>query len=370
MTEKVKTFPSIVKMMDEGVQKEIDNEVRIWNTRTWAGTELERFPLSPSQFGKCALALARNLSHYLGSGDYPRNSDYLKPRTKRIFARGHLLESALIEDMEKYTPLRIQHKQARVRLFSLSGEHHVEGNIDGLAVHEEAGVKILVDYKSKGAFYSSAFNDSIAEFFQEMRQTGLVEEFHPNSFLITDVKALFDIMRLDDFFVDYLLQLNGYAFAGDVEKPRVDFVALYYENKNTCGNYEVRWVPRRELFDYAKTKMQYVYDTVRSQGAEAVPKDFQLGSSRCKLCDHNERCWGKYEPKPNTNRVLGRLDDTLDRALRAAQREHHVVARVEDEVLQYMERNSLTHITTNDGLTYERKFLKSPKPHYELRLSK
>ncbi len=368
MSEVVKTFPSIVKLMDEGVQKEIDHETNVWNTRTWAGTELDRFPLSPSQIGKCGLALARSLSHYLGLADYPRAPDSLSPRIKRIFARGHLLEDALVGDLDKYTPLKIRNRQARVKLFDLSGEHNVSGNIDGLAVHDVDGVRILVDYKSKGAFYSAGFTDSISQFFQELRTTGLVEELYPNSFLITDAKALFDVISMDEFFVDYLLQLNAYAFSPNIKG--VDFVALYYENKNTCANYEVRWVPHPALFDYAKAKFQYIYDTVRKDGAEAVAKEFALGSARCRLCDHNERCWGKYTPPPNTSRVVGKLDDSMDQALRAAQREHHVVAKVEESALAFMAKENLTHIQTSDGLIYERKLLKSPKPHFELRLSK
>lgn len=359
---KVREFPPLTKLMDEGIQKEIDDEIQRWNTRT----NIERFPLSPSQGGKCALALARNLAHYLGVADYPRTRESLQPRTKRIFSRGDLLEDALIADINKFTPLKITEGQRRVKLFTLSPEHAIEGAIDGIAVHEQDGTRILVDFKSKGAFYSAGFTDSISEFFIGLRSTGLVEEIAPNSFLITDAKALFDVLSLDDFFVDYLLQLNSYAFA---EGVNVDFVALYYENKNTCANYEVRWTPNKELFEYVRSKFQYVYETVRTAGPERVPKEFALGSTRCRLCEHNERCWGKYNPQPSS-RVVGKLDEGLDRAFRAAERENHVVDKVKEAVLTFMMKNDLTHIQTSDGLIYERKFLKSPKPHFELRLSK
>jgi len=362
-------FPAIVKLMDDGVQKEIDLEVEQWNTRT----ELTRYPLSPSQIGKCALALARNLAHFEGIADYPRSKDSLAPRTKRIFARGDLLEDALIADIERVTPLKVLERQKLVTLFHVKHpvtqvEKPITGNIDGIAVSPK-GVRVLLDFKSKGAFYSAAFSDSISQFFMELRATGLVTEIHPNCFLITDAKALFDIMSMDEFFIDYLLQLNSYA-CGLPQDEKVDFVALYYENKNTCANYEVRWEPKQELLDYAKEKFQYIYDTVHTKGPEAVDKEFSLGSSRCRLCDHNERCWGKYEPRPRTDRVVGQLGEQLENALRAAQREHHVVAKVEEAVLQEMQTKDLTHIQTSDGLIYERKFLKSPKPHYELRLSK
>lgn len=362
-----KTFPPIVQMMDAGVQREINRETKEWNERT----NIERFPLSPSQIGKCGLALARNLGHYLGVADYPRSEESLTPRVKRIFARGNLLEEALIRDFEERAGLKVESQQQVVKLFDVTSDantlsHPIEGSLDGIAVAND-GTRILVDFKSKGAFYSANFSDSINQFFMELRSTGLVEEMAPNAFFITDAKALFDVISLDEFFVDYLLQLNSYAFAEGVE---VDFVSLYYENKNTCANYEVRWVPSRALFQYAKDKFQYIYETVLRDGPEAVPKEFQLGSARCRLCDHNERCWGKYTPGGSTSRKVGSLDSTLDQALRAVQRDHHVATRVEEEVLKIMSQNDLTHITTSDGLTYERKFLKSPKPHFELRLSK
>lgn len=360
-------FPSIVKLMDDGVAQEVANESKIWNTREWKGTPVDRYPLSPSQIGKCSLALARNLAHFLGLADYPRAPDHFDPRTKRIFARGALIESALVGDLAKFTPLKLIDQQKVVTIFKLADGTPIKGSIDGILV-SPAGRRVLVDFKSKGAFYSAAFKDSIAEFFAEMRQTGLVHELAPNAFFITDAFALFNMIKLEDFFVDYLLQLNSYALSEELAGT-IDFVTLYYENKNTCGNYEVRWLPDQRLLEAAKNKYQRVYDAVRTTGPESVKGDFELGSARCRLCDYNENCWGKYERQPS-RRVVGTLSETLDKALRAAQREHHVVAKVEEDVLNFMRTNDLTHIQTSDGLVYERKFLKSPKEHYELRLTK
>ena len=361
----LKEFPAIIKLMDEGVKKEIENESRVWNehlylTEEYKGTELDRYPLSPSQFGKCALALSRNLSHYTSHSEYPRSGEHITPRVSRIFKRGHLLESALIEDIEKYTPFKVVDRQKRVTVFTLNDGTAITGSIDGIAVSPK-GVRILLDFKSKGAFYSAGFQDSIQQFFAELQQTGLVEEIGDTSYYITDPKGLFDLISLDEFFVDYLLQLNSYGHA-----EQCDFVSLYYENKNTCANYEVRWVPNADLVDYCKTKMQFVYDS--KADPESVPKEFQLGSARCRLCEHNERCWGKYEPKSNRVAVAAlpeEMAEELDQNI------IHEIAmnKTMEEVLQYMAKKDLTRVTTKNG-TYERKFLKSPKPHYELRLVK
>lgn len=364
--------------MDEGVQKELDLETKVWNERLFTeapykGGKLDRFPLSPSQIGKCGLALARNLSHYMGISNYPRAADSISPRVARIFARGHLLEDALIADLEKFTPLKIQEQQKRLKLFQLDKDRFVEGNIDGLAVHDIDGVKVLLDFKSKGAFYSSNFTDSISQFFQELKQTGLVEELNETCFYITDAKGLFDLISLDEFFVDYLLQLNAYAFGMRDEGIKVDFVSLYYENKNSCANYEVRWVPSFSLFEYAQKKFKFIYNTVLKEGAEAVPKEFALGSGRCRLCDYNTLCWGKYEPKTDAQKgkIIGAVDKDLeDKIMHCLAVAGSIGVKNEEEALTIMSNKDYSHIRFSNGLVYERKWLKSPKPHFELRLSK
>jgi CRISPR/Cas system-associated exonuclease Cas4 (RecB family) len=372
---KVTEFPAINQLMDEGLKKEIALEAKVWNERLYKkkpykGGELDRFPLSPSQIGKCGLALARNMAHYMGLADYPRTDSFLEPRIKRIFGRGHLIEEGLLGDITKFTPLKVTEQQKRLKLFEIAKGKWIEGNIDSLFVHEVDGVKILADIKSKGAYYSAGFKDSIDKFFQEMKQTGFVEELHENCFYITNAKGLFDIISLDEFFVDYLLQLNAYAFALREEGTKVDFVSLYYENKNTCANYEVRWVPHQALFDYAKAKFQFIYDTVTKSGAEAVPKEFALGSARCRLCDYNELCWGKYEPKSDAQKgkIIATIPESLEAKIKAAFLAAGVMGqRNEEEVIKVLDEKDATHAQLASGMVFEKKFLKTPKPHYELR---
>lgn len=370
------TFPPITKQVDEGIELEIVKEFEEYNKR-----EGKRYPLSPSGIGKCGLKLARDVAHYHGLADYRRLEGSRTAKLQRIFSRGHLLESALIGDIEKYTDLRIDLRQQRVHLFDVvydsnpKSSHSVpmvtaiEGDIDGLAVCKKSGFKILTDFKSKGAYYSAGFNDSIGEFFGNMLETGLVEDIGSNCYLIKDVNALFNVLPMDDFFVDYLLQLNSYAFSDWFRRIGLDGVALYYENKNTCANYEVRWKPDERLFEYAKNKFQYIYSTVMSKGAEAVPREFVQGSTRCKLCDYNDLCNGKSEYKGQP-RISGVLPSKLETSYRETVLTQRKLEKTEGEILLEMERKGLTHIETSDGLVYEKKFLKSPKPHFELRLVK
>ena len=354
----------LTKMMDDGISKVVAEEISEYNQGT-----VSRYPLSPSGIGKCALKLARDLSHFHGLKSYPRAT--LPTRLHRVFSRGHKLEEALVEDFEKYTDLQLKLKQQRVHLFNVSHGDRVvpiDGDIDGLIVCRRPGFRILVDFKSKGAFYSAGFTDSIAQFFEEMKETRLVEDMGHNCYLVPDIEALFNGISADDFFSDYILQLNSYAFSDWFSARKIDGVALYYENKNTCAHYEVRWVPSENLFSYAKNKFQHIFETTFSKGAEAVEPEFGLGSTKCRLCDYNELCHGKFEKKDK--RIVGEIPEKLEQAFVDGIKAKMLLAKEEEKILLEMERLGLTHFRTRDGLTYERKFLKTPKPHYELRLSR
>lgn len=376
---------SLVSDMDAGLQNEINEEVKVWNERlyktTHKGTPLDRFPLSPSQLGKCALALGRSVSHYIGLADYPRTEAYLQPRVKRIFNRGFLLEDTLIKDFEKYTQWEITDQQRRVRLpiVLAEGKRYIEGSLDGIAVNKEDGTRILLDFKSKGAFYSGGFNDSIQETFQNYRETGLVSESFPNTFLISDAWAFFNVMDLEDFFVDYLLQLNSYAFAEDVEtgeKIQVDFCALFYENKNSCQNYELRWKPDKRLIEFAEEKMTFIYKQARKSFVEKkesdlpfdeilmtnIPKEFALGSARCKLCDFKDLCYGEYDPstKPASHK-MAELDTVIVDKFEKAVEDEVAASRAKQEILKEMAQQDATHFMTSDGMCYERRWYKGEK---------
>lgn len=356
----------LTKLMDDGIQKTITEEFQDYNNGT-----VSRYPLSPSGIGKCALKLARDTAHFHGVKAYPRDVSSRPPRLQRVFSRGHKLEEALVEDMEQYTDLQLKLRQQRVHLFNVThGERVVpiDGDIDGLIVCRRPGFRILVDFKSKGAFYSGGFSDSIAEFFGEMKETRLVEDMGHNCFFVPDVEALWDAMSADDFFSDYILQLNSYAFSDWFKSRKIDGVALYYENKNTCAHYEVRWVPNKALFDYARNKFQHIFETVFSKGPEAVEPEFALGSVKCRLCEYNELCHGKYEKKDK--RVLGSIPEALEASFIDGVKARVLLDKTEEKILLEMDKLGLTHFRTKDGLTYERKFLKTPKPHFELRLTR
>lgn len=369
-----KIFPPLTELVDDGMQRAIQEEIDAYNQRRG-----DRYPLSPSVIGRCSLRLARDLAHYHGISDYPRAGR--ESRLQRIFDRGDLLELAMVSDFEKRAGIKMQLRQQRVRLFKVSHDNYhlgvppevpIEGNIDGVAVCGD-GTRILVDFKSKGSFYSAGFGDSVSEFFGSLPQTGLAEDLGNKCYYITDVHALWKLMSQDDFFAGYLLQLNAYALSDWFREDPVDFVSLYYENKNTCENFEVRWVPDPRLFTYAKEKFQRIFETVMTEGPESVPRDFVHGSGNCKLCEYNKKCNGEnLDFHLNRQESVGSIPEAENDYLIFKEGVNHedLTHRAEERIILAMEQKGLTHIVTNDGLKYEKKFLKSPKPHFELRLCK
>jgi len=338
---------------------------------------IERYPLSPSGIGKCALKLARDVAHYHGVKQYPKPP--ITAKLRRIFARGNVIETSLIQDIKEYTDLKPTLTQQRVHLFDVvhmtaSGQalnRSIEGDIDTLMVSREHDFKILTDFKSKGSYYSSGFGDSTSEFFGKLLETGLVEDLGNNCYLITDIVKLVDLVPAEEFMVDYYYQLNAYAFSEWVRRVGIDGVALYYENKNTCVHYELRWIPDIRLFDHARNKFQYIFDTVFTKGPEAVQREFIGGSARCRLCEYNGACNPAVEAAVSPKIEAGVIGDVeLEKSFRTNKIALKKVEKAEERILLEMEKKGLTHIITSDGLKYEKKFLKSPKPHFELRLCK
>jgi hypothetical protein len=154
----------------------------------------------------------------------------------------------------------------------------------------------------------------------------------------------------------------------------VDFVSLFYENKNTEAYYEIRWIPDVSLFEYVQKKYRYIWDSVWSEGgAESVPKEYSYGSTRCFLCKYNNTCYPKAKETknaPQASTQVGKLDETLDKAFTGVIHEEFIHSKVRDEILAYMQQKDLESVVLSNGLKYMRKYLKSPKPHYELRLTK
>src|SRR5690606_8255601 len=125
-------------------------------------------------------------------------------------------------------------------------------------------------------------------------------------------------------------------------------------------NYELRWKPHPGLMKFAQEKYEYIYNNVRMAGGEfkatngevpfedilqdKIPKEFSLGTSRCKLCDYKNLCYGEFDPstRPATH-LMGAIDPDLDSKFVNAVTDESINERVKEDVLQALGQQDATH---------------------------
>ncbi|GAC1686454.1 MAG: hypothetical protein NVS9B9_08580 [Ktedonobacteraceae bacterium] len=370
MSRDPKNLPALTDLLDRGIYEEEKEKAK-----DWADGRIDRYPISPSRFGSCGLQVARDIAHYHGLQSYKKPETAI--RLAKIFKRGKALEDAVLEDFAQYTGLKLLQRQQRLYLFTLTSgkvKVDIEGDIDVLFT-DHTGFRLLTDIKTKGAYSSPTAWDSVAEMFNNIRNAhGVIPHGteQSNCYVIEDMDAFLPSVDRADFLYGYILQLNGYAHSDWFRRTGVDACSIYYENKNNSNHYELRWAPNEKLYRQVQEKWQGVFNTVFTKGPEAVEKDFNLGSIRCKLCEYHELCWGE-RPAFNERAVEARTIEGLEEAYTAYAYQVHSVkslADTEQKILLLMENNNVDRIKTPDGKIWERKFLKSPKPHFELRQSK
>lgn len=374
--------PPLADLLDCGIEEEIQKEEQ--DRLKGMG---HRFPLSPSKFGSCARELAMSLAEFVGLGLYP--CEPLDPRAKRRFTRGYDIEYSMMKQLKKYIPIAQGFGQQYLEMARTPDDKYViGGSMDTLFMSEE---HMIVDIKSKATYFSSYMSDSFEETFHEIGRMPGVRTFGARALYIEDIDAFYHRYNKDDFISRYFLQLNAYGacdwslnfrsnmFPGVVG---ISAVALLFENKNNHIMAEIRWKPSRTLYDYAIQRMQDIYKWVvidRKNPLEYKP-DFTLGSVACRLCPRKAACWGdtrhpyngpkkKWAVDANRTKNAASLEAAYDRYrnLLTAKYDHD---NMEEELIKEMVESGETKIRFVDGSVYELKYLKTPKPHYELRPAK
>lgn len=374
--------PPLADLLDLGIEEEIAKEEK----ERLKGKGL-RFPLSPSKFGGCARELAMSLAEYVGLGIYPMEP--MEPRGKRRFTRGYDIEYSMMKQLKKYVPIAQGFGQQYLEMARTPDDKYViGGSMDTLFMSEE---HMIVDIKSKATYFSSAMSDSFEECFDAIANMPGVRVFGTRALYIEDIDAFYNRYNKDDFISRYFLQLNAYGacdwsrdfrsnmFPGVVG---IRAVALLFENKNNHVMAEIRWKPTRTLYDYAIKRMQDIYQWVVIDKKDPVKykPDYTLGSLACRLCSRKAACWGDARHPYNGPKKQWPVDanrtknaDQLEavymkyKNLLTAKYDHD---NIEEELVKEMLESGETKIRFVDGKTYELKYLKTPKPHYELRPSK
>lgn len=340
----------------------------------------QRFnPLRPSAAGYCARKLAYAYSAYRGHSEPVFEEK--KPSVIRLLDLGHHIERAVLDQLYKAGIFQLKYKQQSLHFLKLSDGTIIEGSPD-VMIEFPDGSRGLYDIKSKGEKYSSWRDSSWEEDLYKLSKMHTVQSISETSFWVDDLEAFLKELN-DDNFMHNFVQCNAYALNPFMIERNVTFGGILRYNKNNSKIMEVRFRPSAALYDYFIDKLKLVHENEKTP--ELVPKEASLGSMSCAFCPYVSRCWPEvnaqkeyYKTLPDkfwatdTNRLgnEGARLDELSEEFGKAEKETAAFDVTKGEMLKLMEAVGKKKIRTADGMVYEAKFLKSPRPHYELRRSK
>ena len=354
------------------------------------------YPLRPSAAGYCSRRLAYDLMDYHGYATYEK--EIKRADTLRLLNLGHSIEFSALRNMESLEGFDLRYKQQVLSMFRLDPTtpnepgRLIEGSLDVVMWSEEH--KGLLDVKSVGDRHSSAFSskwDEMLDKYSNMKSLQVFGEPNEkgiyNAFYADDLDSFLTELN-GDFLSDNLYQLNLYACAPFLVERGIDHAIVYRYCKNNSKHMEIRFRPSQGVFQRTFEKFNSINQAVHARTPEVVPKDSFLGSFRCAYCPFKSNCWGAdadatkawfatfpeklwpirlYElANPNAAQQLGSLFGTY----LAAKEQGEKASQEEEKILAILTEEKITKIQLDNKQIYEVKFLKSPKPHFELRRGK
>ncbi len=342
------------------------------------------YPLRPSSAGYCSRKLAYELASFEGLSkklheDRPAN-------VIRLLSLGTSVEWHTLKYLEQsLTNYKIKYKQQVVSLFNLPTGRLIEGSMDAVMVPTDGtSPPGVLDVKSKGDGWSAGYRSRWEEEKDRYSKLSSVDQFEEDGFWIADPMAFLNEVG-EDALVSNICQINLYIGSAFMQERKADWGSILRYNKNNSKHIEVRFAYSQELFDHIKKKFSDIEHAVlMDKNPNKVEKEFILGSQACSYCPYQVRCWPdasakkeyyKSLPKKTWATKVAELEgrDTIlghfaayDKASKQADK----LDVLEAKILKEMESHDVKKIQLEDGRVYEMVFLKSPKPHLELRRSK
>ncbi len=345
-------------------------------------TSKPKNPLRPSAAGQCARALAYQYNEYKGHAKYP--PDLRSASVLRLLDLGHSVEYSLIQHFKRAEIFHVQYQQQVLTFDRLDDGKLIEGSIDLVLCMPDH--KCIADVKSKGIKFSSGYKSSWDE--EQVKFDRMTNLQKIGSGYYADNLRAF-LNELDDpMFADNFLQLNFYACNDFVLQRGIDHAAIFRYCKNDSRVLEIRFRPDPSLSGYVSNKFTSVARAIDSgAGPEAIDREFTLGSSKCAFCRFKTNCWPELDTKraffdtlpdkawPKDTNRLGDKGTALEatyEAYKLATAASIEANKLEQSLVSLMldERNRINKVRFSDGSIFELKYLKTPRPHYELRRGK
>lgn len=359
---------SYLEILDEHLSKKSEVE----------SSQPRRFnPLRPSSSGNCARQLAEEYAQFKGL--IPTVQEVISPELQRIFQLGSSIEWMMIKQLEQVPEFRLKYKQQVLRIMKLSDGSWLEGSLDLALFYQGFGV--LADWKSKKDNFSSWFRTNWDDQNDGYAKMQTVQKVTDKLFWIDDLPAFLSELK-DRWLAKNFYQVNLYATNDFVRESGIDHGAVWQKNKNDSRIREFRFRPSDEIAQQVKDKFNLVHDTVTSATKENINE--KIESLRCSKGSNCEHCWADdakaayWASQPvrkwaKDTSYLGKTGEELEALFLDYQDTITQMATgevVHDAIVAKMLDLDETKIRLKNGEVWEAKFLKSPRPHHELRRSK
>lgn len=351
----------------------------------------KKLPLRPSSSGKCTRELAYNMMEYLGKASYP--TDPMEPRVKMLLDLGNFVEKHMNKWMwEAKEWFRSKYKDQVVEFYKLDASKCAE--IDGDTVQIEGEIddcywsdvhKCIVDYKSKGDKWSSHYKTDWDE--TDAKLAKHATQFSSTGFWIDDLeKFVNEYPDPSKYFISNFLQLNGYANTEFIKSKGIDHAAIIQYNKNDSRVREIRFRPSEKLYWQVRDKFQTALDAAAKGDPTLAPQDFSLGTSKCGFCPFRTECYPDLSDKEvmkeyfktlkkkwptDTKRLSAYTElEELFKEREANEEACKKNEQIDEKILTILQSTGDKKIRLDNGHIYVVKYLKSPRPHEEIRRGK
>ncbi len=352
------------------------------------------YPLRPSSAGACGRKLAYELMQYKGFASYPR--EVKSAATIRLLALGNPIEQHSIRNFDLITKVdeefKVKYRQQALSFFRLDpvGDELqgqlIEGSMDLAIMKSNTGG--FLDVKSAKDKFSQSFktkwDESTAKYNAMMTLipiSGTADLKDNTAWYAPDLEMFLEELK-EPFFEDNFLQLNSYCCTDFAKEHGIDHGSIYRYCKNDSRHIEIRFKPSEKLYLKLKDKLNRVNKAVAQKKPELVKKDEVLGSMKCAWCPYAKLCWNEDALKAHFNTYekkewptdIGKLKNQplvdLFAAYESPDKKAAEAESIETAIKQYLVEAEVKKIKLDNGNVYELKYLKTPKPHFDLRRSK
>jgi hypothetical protein len=346
------------------------------------GSTQRYFPLRPSAAGYCSRKLAYQLMEYYKYAEY--KTEINPPNVDRLFKLGHSIEYSVLRQFDDVDLFNVKYKQQALTCVELLDKDKqsklIEGSCDGVFYSEK--YKGIMDVKSVKDGFSKAYATRWDETLDKFKKMKTVSVISDTAFYAHDIYAFLEELG-EDFLLENIYQLNLYACSGFMKERGIDHAVIYKYNKNDSRHYELRFQPSQKMADEVDEKFNNIYNCVLNKQPEKVLQDYALGSMHCAWCDFADQCWPERDskkayfktfPKKRWPNDIGKIEDDELEGMFAEYEELEFYTTKRENLGKKITKKlvdlKVPKIKLANTNVYEVKYLKSPKPRYELRRSK